>query len=178
MIVQCFAYACMYVVLLGSLLLTLIYFCLQCACVDPDNQGPAAPKCGLPEYKGDGNCDDENNNAGCWYDGGNCCPETVQGGKVKTKYCTKVSCEGHECYAGYVVIPPHMCGLIITNITNAINTAFVVLVHRPQENVRITQIFRRWKLRRRQQQRRVLIRWRRLLRRNGGRRQSCDKILQ
>ena len=63
---------------------------MQCECVDPDNQGPAAPKCGQPDYKGDGNCDDENNNAGCWYDGGDCCPETVEGGKVSTTYCKEV----------------------------------------------------------------------------------------
>merc|ERR1712048_228191 len=67
-------------------------YCSKCACVDPDNQGPAVPKCGLPDYKGDGNCDDVNNNKGCAYDGGDCCPETAQGGKVKTKYCTKCSC--------------------------------------------------------------------------------------
>merc|ERR1712159_7453 len=67
-------------------------YCKQCKCIDPDNQGAPAPKCGLPEYQGDGNCDDENNNEGCWYDGGDCCPETVEGGKVKTKYCTKCKC--------------------------------------------------------------------------------------
>ena len=30
--------------------------------------------CEYPEDKGDGNCDDGNNNAGCNYDGGDCCP--------------------------------------------------------------------------------------------------------
>ena len=27
----------------------------------------------MPEYVGDSFCDDENNNAGCDYDGGDCC---------------------------------------------------------------------------------------------------------
>ena len=63
---------------------------LQCACIDPDNQGPTGPKCGMPDYKGDGNCDDENNNAACAYDGGDCCPKTVSSGNVSKKYCTKV----------------------------------------------------------------------------------------
>jgi len=67
-------------------------YCKKCKCIDPDNQGAPAPKCGLPEYKGDGNCDDENNNEGCWYDGGDCCPETVKGGEVKKEYCTKCKC--------------------------------------------------------------------------------------
>ena len=59
---------------------------------------PTTPKsketCGEPSYVGDGNCDDDNNNAGCAYDGGDCCAKSVEGGKVKTKYCQKVSLEG------------------------------------------------------------------------------------
>ena len=65
---------------------------MQCKCVDPENQGKHA--CELPEYKGDGNCDDENNNKGCAYDGGDCCAKTVKGGKVKKDYCKKVRCGG------------------------------------------------------------------------------------
>ena len=75
-----------FLVLLTSLV------CSQCACIDPDNQGPAGPKCGVLDYKGDGNCDDENNNKGCAYDGGDCCPKTVDGGEVNKKYCQKVGC--------------------------------------------------------------------------------------
>ena len=59
-------------------------FALQCKCIDPKNQGK--PACGLPQYKGDGNCDDENNNKACGYDGGDCC-----GAKVKKDYCKVVS---------------------------------------------------------------------------------------
>merc|ERR1712174_184467 len=60
-------------------------YCKKCKCIDPDNQGP--PACGLPDYKGDGNCDDENNNKGCAYDGGDCC-----GSNVQKKYCKVCKC--------------------------------------------------------------------------------------
>ena len=63
---------------------------LQCKCVDPDNQGKGKLTCASPQYKGDGNCDDENNNKGCAYDGGDCCAKTVKGGLVKKNYCKKV----------------------------------------------------------------------------------------
>ena len=46
--------------------------------------------CGLPKYRGDGNCDDENNNKDCGYDGGDCCAKTVAGGQVKKNYCKEV----------------------------------------------------------------------------------------
>merc|ERR1712196_421254 len=66
-------------------------YCKACKCLDPDNQQDANCKgsCGATKYKGDGNCDDENNNCGCDYDGGDCCAQSVSGGKVKTQYCSK-----------------------------------------------------------------------------------------
>merc|ERR1712032_1649226 len=67
-------------------------FCKTCKCVDPDNQGKGKLICKLPNYRGDGNCDDENNNKGCGYDGGDCCAKTVTGGQVKTKYCKECKC--------------------------------------------------------------------------------------
>ena len=63
-------------------------FALQCKCIDPKNQGKNT--CGVTKYKGDGNCDDENNNKGCDYDGGDCCAGTVKGGKVQKDYCKAV----------------------------------------------------------------------------------------
>jgi hypothetical protein len=63
-------------------------FGLQCKCIDPKNQGK--PTCGSPKYKGDGNCDDNNNNKGCGWDGGDCCVASVKGGKVKKDYCKAV----------------------------------------------------------------------------------------
>ena len=46
--------------------------------------------CEALDYKGDGNCDDDNNNDGCDYDGGDCCAKSVKNGKVKTKFCNEV----------------------------------------------------------------------------------------
>ena len=67
--------------------------CFQCKFIDPNNLGePPKDPCGSAKYKGDGNCDDDNNK-GCEYDGGDCCYKSVAGGKVKKKYCSEVSCE-------------------------------------------------------------------------------------
>ena len=43
--------------------------------------------CKYPTWKGDGYCDDENNNEGCEYDGGDCC-----GHEVITQYCSACQC--------------------------------------------------------------------------------------
>ena len=43
--------------------------------------------CGSPNWKGDDWCDDENNNCGCEWDGGDCC-----GDDVKTQYCKECLC--------------------------------------------------------------------------------------
>ena len=51
-----------------------------------------AESCGVPKFKGDGNCDDENNNKGCEYDGGDCCYKTVSGGVVTHLHCVEVGC--------------------------------------------------------------------------------------
>ena len=44
--------------------------------------------CGSPNWKGDGYCDDENNNKECEYDGGDCC-----GSNVNTNFCTECACK-------------------------------------------------------------------------------------
>ena len=43
--------------------------------------------CGRPDVAEDSFCDDENNNAGCNWDGGYCC-----GDQVLTNYCTQCEC--------------------------------------------------------------------------------------
>ena len=43
--------------------------------------------CEDPSYEGDFFCDDQNNNCGCEWDGGDCC-----GNNVKTKYCSACQC--------------------------------------------------------------------------------------
>ena len=49
--------------------------------------------CSKPNYKGDGICDDENNNEGCDFDGGDCCIPNVN-----KDFCTECKCleEGME----------------------------------------------------------------------------------
>ena len=41
---------------------------------------------GLPDFIGDGYCDDSNNNPECYFDAGDCCFN------VDTKYCTECNC--------------------------------------------------------------------------------------
>merc|ERR1712037_524401 len=48
-------------------------------------------KCGAVKYKGDGNCDDENNNCGCEYDGGDCCVKSLKK-PINKKYCKQCKC--------------------------------------------------------------------------------------
>ena len=48
---------------------------------------PPSEGCGQPGYATDDYCDDENNNAGCDFDGGACCKEPV-----KKNYCKECKC--------------------------------------------------------------------------------------
>ena len=43
--------------------------------------------CGFSNWKGDNYCDDDNNNAGCEWDGGDCC-----GDNINTQYCSDCEC--------------------------------------------------------------------------------------
>ena len=56
-----------------------IDYCTECECKE----------C-LENYIGDNFCDDNNNNAKCGFDGGDCC-----GSSVDTTYCTECMCK--EC---------------------------------------------------------------------------------
>jgi hypothetical protein len=65
--------------------------CATCKKMNKPKKTTPKPKaCGSPQYKGDGNCDDNNNHKGCGYDGGDCCVASVKGGKVKKDYCKAV----------------------------------------------------------------------------------------
>merc|ERR1711907_743089 len=64
-------------------------FCKDCKCLDPNAQCSAT--CGNAKFKGDGNCDDDNNNCGCEYDGGDCCAKTL-GKPVSKQYCKTCAC--------------------------------------------------------------------------------------
>jgi len=81
-------------------------YCKECKCKDPKNPGEPPASCGLLAYKGDGNCDDENNNKGCAYDGGDCCYKTVEGGVVKKTYCKECKCKDPKNLGE----PPASCG--------------------------------------------------------------------
>ena len=43
--------------------------------------------CVFPDFQGDGACDDENNNAECNFDGGDCC-----GPNVDMSFCSECAC--------------------------------------------------------------------------------------
>merc|ERR1712210_332884 len=70
-------------------------YCKECKCKDPGYKPDknCKGKCALAQYKGDGNCDDANNNCGCDFDGGDCCAKTVKGGKVNVAYCKACICK-------------------------------------------------------------------------------------
>ena len=59
-----------------------------CKCLDPAKAGvpkACAGRCGSAQFVGDGNCDDDNNNCGCTWDGGDCCGS--KGIKLQYSYC-------------------------------------------------------------------------------------------
>merc|ERR1711915_900567 len=53
-------------------------------------QKKCAAKCGTQDYFKDTVCDDENNNCGCGWDGGDCCGDT--GNKNQYGYCKLCKC--------------------------------------------------------------------------------------
>ena len=65
--------------------------CTDCLCLDPDNRASSCatdgPTCAVNGHAGDGVCDDDNNNCGCNWDGGDCCNTNAE-----TLYCTDCEC--------------------------------------------------------------------------------------
>lgn len=77
-------------------------YCERCHCRDPAVHSTAAKcggKCGSNPHKGDQFCDDDNNNCGCDWDGGDCCGKT--GNAKQYNYCFKCKCSD----AKYVAPP-------------------------------------------------------------------------
>merc|ERR1712054_565805 len=75
-------------------------YCKACKCLDCNFKikGDACIKvptgsCGAPKFKGDGFCDDNNNNAACSWDKGDCCGNS--GKQSQFKYCK--SCKCRDC---------------------------------------------------------------------------------
>ena len=65
-------------------------YCTECLCLDPNYTAPTGPDdegCYELSWKTDGYCDDENNNSGCEWDGGDCC-----GTDVDKTWCTVCAC--------------------------------------------------------------------------------------
>ncbi len=61
---------------------------------------PDLSGCEIPNFNGDKYCDDENNNEGCSYDGGDCCADEVEGGIPYCTFCTTCLChldQKHTC---------------------------------------------------------------------------------
>merc|ERR1712025_1233737 len=65
-------------------LISVLYLSTAAALPHEDRQSG----CAVPIWKGDGYCDDENNVAGCEFDGGDCC-----GSNVNTAFCTQCKCK-------------------------------------------------------------------------------------
>merc|ERR1711953_452091 len=68
----------------------------------PTTAAPPSTGCGSPQWQGDNFCDDENNNAECAFDGGDCC-----GDDVNTQYCSACEClEGTTAAPTTTAAPP------------------------------------------------------------------------
>ena len=62
---------------------------------------------------GDGYCDDQNNNEGCYFDGGDCC-----GSYVNTEFCTLCLCyeDFENCNAPMELIGNGLCNDEVNNV--------------------------------------------------------------
>lgn len=56
----------------------------------PTTAAPPTSGCGSPQWVGDDYCDDDNNNAECEYDGGDCCDNNMDGWDT---YCSECECK-------------------------------------------------------------------------------------
>ena len=70
------------IILYGSIFLESTHTAPTATMTRPEATTTPTSECGSPNWQGDKVCDDRNNNAGCDYDGGDCC-----GDFVDTSYC-------------------------------------------------------------------------------------------
>merc|ERR1712080_586668 len=88
-------------------------FCSVCACLE-DTGVPN--HCFKQDYKGDAICDDGNNNAGCDFDGGDCCLPNVD--KTFCKECACLEGPGDRCFKeDYKVMEFVMMEIIMLGVT-------------------------------------------------------------
>jgi len=72
-------------------------YCQDCACLESpptteppmETTGMPIDNCAVPQWFGDGYCDDENNNEDCGFDGGDCCDNEMDGWD---NYCQECEC--------------------------------------------------------------------------------------
>ena len=85
---------------------------------------PPNPKypCGFPKAWKDKVCDDENNNAACFWDGGDCC-----GANVNTKYCEECKCLDPNAQPPPVLNKNHFQMLFNYNIFKKISVIILLL---------------------------------------------------
>ena len=69
---------------------------------DDGSDGSCTDTCQVESWKGDGSCDDANNNCGCEWDGGDCC-----GDDVLVDYCAVCECLDPN-YWGNINVPAHI----------------------------------------------------------------------
>ena len=84
----------------------------------------------IPYYIGDGYCEDENNNDGCGFDGGDCC-----GTDVITAYCSKCECLGENITS--TALPGPFCSC---SMEDPIGCELLIFFHRIIRN-RLDSIF-------------------------------------
>merc|ERR1712151_529550 len=98
-------------------------FCSKCECLDPAHE---PEDCAKEKWKGDGNCDDNNNVESCEYDGGDCC-----GTSVKTKFCTKCECLDPSYEEGCKSRSGKAMGIVMTRTTSKRASMTVVIAVAP-----------------------------------------------
>ena len=106
------------------------WFCWACECLDPEEQeGDGGGGCGSPQWKGDNYCDDENNNAECEWDGGDCC-----GDDISILLCSACECLDPEEQGGGRVS-------IVENIVEFVNVSMNATMNSTNKRFKMFSFF-------------------------------------
>ena len=87
-------------------------YCSVCQCLDPAyfiTEATASSGCS-DAWIGDGQCDDDNNNAACSYDGGDCCGDTIIMSYCSACQCLDPDYTHHPTEATVVCMNPQFIG--------------------------------------------------------------------
>merc|ERR1712146_170649 len=83
--------------------------CLDCTFPGDECVELANGICAKPAWQGDGYCDDGNNNAGCDWDGGDCCD-------IDSSFEFCEACECLDCeFSGLLTTAAIQCSKLVTN---------------------------------------------------------------